>query len=801
MGCIWLLVVGVPLVGIVASGLPVGYESGSAAPPLGAVWWTTGCWSIGVASVACGLAIPAARALIIPSGWRWVALSLMVVAAVSPPWAMYYAWWITMPPGTMLYDAAVAWADVGLLRQAVLACVMVGWTWPLVVCCVATASLRWGADERSALAIDSGRWRDHQRARLRVEWPGIAFGWLLAVLLTAGCTTAFDLAGVRTLANEVRAAESIGATPRDVLRMTWPLVVVVAAGAVLVLKWTAGRSELNKAHLPGRRGGRFWVWACIALFVGVPVTLLGWLATDVGIGRAEWVAGDAVMRTAMRGGLVGVLAVAIVLAGRRVWRGSGWTVPTACWVAAALLPAPLAAMLVSAGWRAIWPEMLETSLPWTLALLIRGGAVAVLSARWLSASESRGVHDLREADAAPWWSLGIAARWTGLTVGVAAIVLAASDVSMAAVLAPPLPSPPLAVTLLNAVHYQRPELIVGVLMWIPALAMMCGTGLIWILRSRRSSGGLLGLLVVVLIMGCDRRDSSDPWPPIPFTRVIGHSGLGAGQFHIPRALSAAPDGSWAVVDKSGRVQRFQDDAPVSQWRMPSIDQGLPTGLGTVQDNQLAVADTHEYRVAVFDGDGHLEQSLGAYGMSPGEMIYPTDVLTDQAGRWYVSEYGGNDRIQVFNHDGGVRLQIGGPGESPGFFRRPQSMAFAPDERILWVADSGNHRVQGFDPETGALLASVGDAVLRYPYGVDTLPDGSLVVAEYGRHVLSRWSPTGVLLGTWGGWGTAPGRLRMPWGVVYDDAHDRLLVLDTGNDRVMSVERSALGGPWQGPRRE
>ncbi len=42
---------------------------------------------------------------------------------------------------------------------------------------------------------------------------------------------------------------------------------------------------------------------------------------------------------------------------------------------------------------------------------------------------------------------------------------------------------------------------------------------------------------------------------------------------------------------------------------------------------------------------------------------------------------------------------------------------------------------------------------------------------------------------------------MPWGVVYDDAHDRLLVLDTGNDRVMSVERSALGGPWQGPRRE
>jgi tripartite motif-containing protein 2/3/tripartite motif-containing protein 71 len=119
------------------------------------------------------------------------------------------------------------------------------------------------------------------------------------------------------------------------------------------------------------------------------------------------------------------------------------------------------------------------------------------------------------------------------------------------------------------------------------------------------------------------------------------------------------------------------------------------------------------------------------------------------------------------------------------------MSFSPDGELLWVADSCNHRIQGVDPLTGEQIREIGGGWLRYPYGVAALPDGSIVVTEFGGHRLSLWSPEGTRLGAWGGWGRGPGRLRMPWGVAYDAAGDLVHVLDTGNARVLSMPRSVL----------
>ena len=70
----------------------------------------------------------------------------------------------------------------------------------------------------------------------------------------------------------------------------------------------------------------------------------------------------------------------------------------------------------------------------------------------------------------------------------------------------------------------------------------------------------------------------------------------------------------------------------------------------------------------------------------------------------------------------------------------------------------------------------------YPYGLDLLPDGSLLICEYGSGRLQRIdAQTGAVLGVYGSPGFKEGRLKEPWAVAVHD--DRILVLDSGNARV------------------
>ena len=80
-------------------------------------------------------------------------------------------------------------------------------------------------------------------------------------------------------------------------------------------------------------------------------------------------------------------------------------------------------------------------------------------------------------------------------------------------------------------------------------------------------------------------------------------------------------------------------------------------------------------------------------------------MIDQAGNFYVAEYGENDRIQVFSPEGKWLREWGGHGYEPGEFLRPRALAIDENDQ-LYVADSCNHRIQVFDTQ-GKLLADVG----------------------------------------------------------------------------------------------
>lgn len=300
-------------------------------------------------------------------------------------------------------------------------------------------------------------------------------------------------------------------------------------------------------------------------------------------------------------------------------------------------------------------------------------------------------------------------------------------------------------------------------------------------------------LVLPGLTGCG--PASDVCAP---RAVFGRTGVGPGEFNYPRAAAGAPGVGLFIVDKAGRVQRLGEDGHCERfWRMPETSAGKPTGLGVdPAARKLYAADTHYSRVTVFDFDGNLLESFGAYGDGPGQFRLPTDVALDRGGDIFVAEYGGNDRISVYSPAHAYRFSFDGA-DSGVRLERPQSLAFAADG-TLWVADSCNHRVCHFDAHGrflsgfGVLGTALGE--LRYPYGCELLSDQTLVVCEYGNNRVQRFTQEGRSLGAWGQAGRQPGRLAYPWALHVGRA-DAIYIVDSGNNRVQVIDGRAAG-TWQ-----
>ena len=174
------------------------------------------------------------------------------------------------------------------------------------------------------------------------------------------------------------------------------------------------------------------------------------------------------------------------------------------------------------------------------------------------------------------------------------------------------------------------------------------------------------------------------------------------------------------------------------------------------------------------------------GTTPGRFGYPTDVVLDRAGNFYVSEYGENDRIQVFSPDGSWLRQWGGHGYAPGEFLRPRALAMDDDDQ-LYVADSCNHRIQVFDTD-GKLLRVWGDrgaaaGQMSYPYDLALGPGGHALRLRVRQRAGPEIHPRRqVARASGAGSGREPGRLNNPWALAVD-GEGEVSVVDSNNHRV------------------
>ncbi|MFA5241204.1 MAG: 6-bladed beta-propeller [Sulfuricella sp.] len=133
--------------------------------------------------------------------------------------------------------------------------------------------------------------------------------------------------------------------------------------------------------------------------------------------------------------------------------------------------------------------------------------------------------------------------------------------------------------------------------------------------------------------------------------VIGGRGVERGQFNFP---------TYATLDRQGR---------------------------------LAVTDSMNMRVQIFDSEGQLVAAFGKNGDGSGDFSAPKGVALDSEGHVYVAD-AGFDNVQVFDETGKLLLFWGTSGQEAGKFWLPAGLLIDAQDRI-YVADSYNNRVQIF----------------------------------------------------------------------------------------------------------
>jgi signal peptidase I len=280
-------------------------------------------------------------------------------------------------------------------------------------------------------------------------------------------------------------------------------------------------------------------------------------------------------------------------------------------------------------------------------------------------------------------------------------------------------------------------------------------------------------------------------------------------------------GSIVAYAGSGTVGFAGDGGAATSARL-----NAPRQTAQAPDERVIIADTANDRIRVVTTNGTITTLVGGgttttctyAGPATGVRLNaPRGVAVDAAGTVYVADTG-NNCIRKVDAAGNVSRVAGGGGTTTCTsatlaatalsLSNPSGLAVAPDGSLV-VADTGRHCIRRITGTTATLVAGGGGSTgcatltstsvsLRNPQGVAVAPSGDVLVADTGRNCIRRVSGTSVTRVAGGGSTTsctatstpATVSLSGPEGVAVA-ADGSILVADTGRRCVRQVTATAV----------
>ena len=187
------------------------------------------------------------------------------------------------------------------------------------------------------------------------------------------------------------------------------------------------------------------------------------------------------------------------------------------------------------------------------------------------------------------------------------------------------------------------------------------------------------------------------------------------------------------------------------------------GAGTFGAGAPVTCETNPV-APVFKFDRHTGKVLANFGA--GLMVTPHGIHVDAQGNVWIADFAGNKeetkghQVHKFSPTGEKLLSLGTagkPGNADGQFNQPNDVVVGPDGSI-YVSD-------GHDGQGMTTNAAIAEGLKR---------------GATAR--ISKFTPDGKFIKSWGGLGVRHGEFRTPHALVFD-AKGRLWVADRGNHRI------------------
>ncbi len=289
----------------------------------------------------------------------------------------------------------------------------------------------------------------------------------------------------------------------------------------------------------------------------------------------------------------------------------------------------------------------------------------------------------------------------------------------------------------------------------------------------------------------------------PLLYTLDHSwgSLGASLYELnqPEGIFISPRGEVAIADTGNNriliwdtegkpVRAFGSWGSSAVWRNPP-QFNRPGGVIIHPSGNILVADTLNHRVVVVDPRGAVISTWGRQGTGDGEFDMPRSFALGKFGDVWVLDTG-NSRLQAFSNLGAFKSRWGVFGTDPGQLKYPLGMALNAIEQFQ-VADTQNFLYQVFNSDGNPVTTQgwMGDGPNQFqqPSGLAVTPTGWIAISDGSSGRVLFYNYRFEYMGAWKATDDPDWKGPLPdLRGIASDAESRLYVTDRANHRLIRL---------------